>query len=67
MMENFKKIVENVLPICAGPTGNIIMFGPVDPSLLSHLLKDLLDSNIRIDSTNGRYSFSYVGNWFTIW
>jgi len=67
MMENFKKIVENVLPICAGPTGNTIMFGPIDPSLLSHLLKDLLDSNIRIDNTNGRYSFSYAGNWFTIW
>ena len=67
MKENFNRIVESILPICAGPTGNKITFGPVDPPLLSHLLKELLDSNIRIDNTNGRYSFSYAGNWFTIW
>jgi hypothetical protein len=66
-MENFENLVVGFLPLAKGPTGNTIMFGPLDEKILSSLLKELVKRDIRIDVTGNRYSFIFADNYFTIW
>ena len=67
MMENFENLVVGFLYLAKDPTGNTIMFGPLDEKILSSLLKELVKRDIRIDVTGDRYSFIFADNYFTIW
>lgn len=67
MMESFENLIAGFLSLAKGPTGNTIMFGPLDEKILSSLLKELVKRDIRIDVKNNRYSFIFTDNYFTIW
>lgn len=68
MTENFKEIIASIITLCKSPVGNEISFGPLDPIIKSHILKNLIEDNIDVDyDLDMNIKINLFGNSITIW